>query len=98
MSEQAEDPPTEFQITDGGDGRWTVRYCPGGIGWRGLGPWARLLWDGIWEGISFLFIAAGGVVHYVLFAVVFVFEEDEKQNQEIERWTVSSFTFASDEL
>src|SRR5262249_55090344 len=92
MIEQAEDPPPGFQITKGGDGRWMVRYYPGRIGWRGL--WARLLW----EGINSFLIAAGGVVHYVLRALVLVFEEDEQQNQEIEFWTVSSFTFGLDEL
>ena len=94
MIEQAEAPPPGFQITEGGDGRWTVRYCPGRIGWHGLALWARLLW----EGISFFLVAVGGVVHYVLWALVLVFEEDEKQNQEIELWTVSSFAFGLDEL
>jgi len=98
MIEQAEEPPPGFRITEDGDGRFTVRYCPGRIGWRGLAPWARLLWEGLWEGLHFVLIAAGGVVHYVLWAVVLVFEEDEKQYQENERWTVTAVTFGLDEL
>src|SRR5436309_12340796 len=94
MIEQAEDPPPGFQITEGGEGRWTVRYCPVRIGWRGLALWARLLW----EGITFFLNAVGGVVHDVLWAVVLVFQEDKEQNLEIEHWAVSSFTFGLDEL
>src|SRR5207302_578543 len=94
MIEQAEDPPPGFRITEGGDGRWTLRYCPGRIGWRGPALWARLLWDGI----NFFLTAVGGVVHYLLWALLLVFEDDAKQNREIEFWTVSSFTFGVDEL
>jgi hypothetical protein len=104
MGENAADPPHGFQITEGTDGRWTVRHCPGGIGWRGRATYARLLWGSA----TLLLFAIGGVVlgpgggpEYLLLAVVglglvvqvFVFGSV--------LWTVSSvtaFTFGSDEL
>jgi hypothetical protein len=68
MVEQVEDPPPGFQIREGGDGRWTVRYAPPDvIGWRGIGGidwWAKLLssMTALLIGVGAAAFALGGVV------------------------------------
>jgi hypothetical protein len=59
MGEHVEQPPPGFQITEGGDGRWTLRYFPSRIiGWRGLATHA---WP-LWASTASLLTTIGGVV------------------------------------
>jgi hypothetical protein len=74
LGEKAEEPPPGFQITEGGDGRWTVRYGLGGI------EVARALVTHEWQ-LSATIMAAllgtigvgafgpGGVWDYILLAL-----------------------------
>jgi hypothetical protein len=104
MGEHAKDPPPGLQITECSDGRWTVRHSPGGIGRRGLGPSARLLWTCI--NVLLLAIgagafAAGGAMAYVLLAVVVLGIVVQVLLLGIALWIVSSvttFTFGPQEL
>lgn len=104
MGEHAEDPPPGFQITEGGDGRWTVRYCPGGIGWRGLALWARLLWANINAVLIVLgagAFAAGGVGAHVLLVAAGLGFVIQVLLFGVVLWIVSSvtaFIFGPDEL
>jgi hypothetical protein len=104
MGENAEEPPPGLQITEGGDGRWTARYRPGGIGWLAMATFAPLLLastTALLIAVGVAVFGPGGVVAYIDLALVGLGLVVQVLVFGFVLWTVGSvtaFTFRSDEL
>lgn len=104
MDEQPEQPPHGFQVVEGEDGRWTVRYRAEDVQWRHVRLNVQMLGITAVVLITFISVAvfeAGGVVAYVLLVLTglaFLFQLFMFVVVAWHLWSVTTFAFAPDEL